>query len=219
MTMKKIGMYTMLAGVALLSSCEKDPDLGEMDGDFVVYTQYDAETDFANASTYYLPDSILTAGQGMQAAYWSDENADALLAQVERTMDDRGYTRSTEKRDADLGIQVTYLENTVNMVGFTGGYWDGWWDPYYWGPYWGGGWYYPFPITYQYNTGNIVLEMVDLRTADNEANASRLPIVWLASSEGMIAGNTRVDMMLVQRAIAQSFNQSPYINRHINEGE
>lgn len=208
--MKKIWMYGLLAGTVLLGSCEKDPDLGEMDGDFTVYTQYDPEADFAGASTYYLPDSILTAGQGMQAVYWSDENADALLAQVERTMDDRGYARSTGKSDADLGIQVTYLENTVNMVGFTGGYWDGWWDPYYWGPYWGGGWYYPFPVTYQYNTGNIVLEMVDLRTAG--ADGSRLPVVWIASSEGMIAGNARVDMALVQRAIAQSFVQSPYIN-------
>ena len=208
--MKKIWMYGLLAGTILLGSCEKDPDLGEMDGDFTVYTQYDPEADFAGASTYYLPDSILTAGQGMQAVYWSDENADALLAQVERTMDDRGYARSTGKADADLGIQVTYLENTVNMVGFTGDYWDGWWDPYYWGPYWGGGWYYPFPVTYQYNTGNIVLEMVDLRTAG--ADGSRLPVVWIASSEGMIAGNARVDMALVQRAIAQSFVQSPYIN-------
>ena len=208
--MKKIWMYGLLAGTILLGSCEKDPDLGEMDGDFTVYTQYDPEADFADASTYYLPDSILTAGQGMQAVYWSDENADALLAQVERTMDDRGYARSTGKADADLGIQVTYLENTVNMVGFTGDYWDGWWDPYYWGPYWGGGWYYPFPVTYQYNTGNIVLEMVDLRTAG--ADGSRLPVVWIASSEGMIAGNVRVDMALVQRAIAQSFVQSPYIN-------
>ena len=211
MKMKNL-MYLFLAGTALLSSCEKNPDLGEMDGDFTVYTQYDPDMDFGEASTYYLPDSILTTGQGMQTAYWKDENAQTLIAQVKDEMDKRGYTRSAEKGDADLGVQITYLENTVNMVGFTGGYWDGWWDPYYWGPFWGGGWYYPFPISYQYNTGNIVLELVDLSNADT-TSSQRLPVVWLANSEGMLSGSTRIDLTLVQRAIAQSFNQSSYIQK------
>ena len=109
-------------------------------------------------------------------------------------------------------LQHSYLENTVNMVGFTGGYWDGWWDPYYWGPFWGGGWYYPFPISYQYNTGNIVLELVDLSNADT-TSTQRLPVVWLANSEGMLSGSTRIDLTLVQHAIAQSFNQSSYIQK------
>lgn len=212
MTMKKMMCYVFLAG-AMLSSCEKEPDLGEMDGDFTVYTQYDPETDFASASTYFLPDSILTTGQGMRTTYWKDENAQKLIAQVKDEMDGRGYTRSHEKADADLGVQITYVENTVNMVGFAGGYWDGWWDPYYWGPYWGGGWYYPFPITYQYNTGAIVLEMVDLRTADADTPEKRLPVVWVANSEGLLSGSSRVNLMLVQRAIAQSFEQSSYIQK------
>ncbi len=210
---KKNLMCLFLAGTALLSSCEKDPDLSEMDGDFTVYTQYDPDMDFGGASTYYLPDSILTTGQGMQAAYWKDENAQTLISQVKEEMDGRGYTRSTEKTGADLGVQITYIENTVNMVGFTGGYWDGWWDPYYWGPFWGGGWYYPFPISYQYNTGNIVLELVDLRDSDEGESGKCLPVVWLANSEGMLSGSTRIDLTLVQRAIAQSFTQSSYIQK------
>ena len=61
--------FLLLAATAIFSSCEKDPDLSKMDSDFTVYTQYDPEADFSTASTYFLPDSILTAGGGMPVSY------------------------------------------------------------------------------------------------------------------------------------------------------
>lgn len=208
--MKKNILYLLFAGIAL-SSCEKDPDLDQLDSDFTVYTQYDERADFGSAQTYYLPDSVLTAGGGLKTAYVSNENTNKLVAEVESEMNSRGYTRTDNKADADLGVQMTYIENNVNMVGFVGGFWDGWWDPFYWGSFWTGGWYYPYPVHYSYQTGNIVLEMVDLRNA--ESNSKQLPIIWLASSEGLTYGNSHTDVMLIQRAIQQSFEQSSYINR------
>lgn len=187
--------------------------MGDMDGDFTVYTQYDAEADFAHASTYYLPDSILTTGGGMQASYWSDENAQRLVAQVESEMNERGYVRDSLKVNADLGVQLTYVENTVNLVGYVDSYWGGWWDIGYWGPFWGGGWYYPYPVSYQYNTGSIILEIVDLRQTSEETSEHRLPVIWYANSEGLLSGSSRVNLTLIQRAIAQSFEQSSYIQK------
>ena len=122
--MKRNLFYLVLAGIALCS-CEKDPDLNQLDSDFTVYTQYDDQADFASAKTYYLPDSILTAGGGLKTAYVSNENTDKLVAEVETEMNSRGYTRTDNKADADLGVQMTYIENNVNMVGFVGGFWDG----------------------------------------------------------------------------------------------
>ena len=175
-----------------------------------MYTQYDEQADFSGAKTYYLPDSILTAGGGLKTAYMRNENTDKLVSTVESEMNNRGYTRTENKADADLGIQMTYIENNVNMVGIVGGFWDGWWDPFYWGSFWTGGWYYPYTVNYSYQTGNIVLEMLDLRNKETENN--QLPVIWFANSEGLTYGNTYTDVMLLQRAIKQSFEQSSYIN-------
>ena len=57
--MKKI---LLLACMTLtITACEKDPDLGQLDSDMVVYTDYDSSTDFGKFKTYFLPDSILEA--------------------------------------------------------------------------------------------------------------------------------------------------------------
>lgn len=209
--MKK--MIFMFLSVCLLASCEKDPDMDEMDGDFTVYTQYDSDFDFSGASTYYLADSILVAGQGLKGEYWKDENAQTLISRVANEMNQRGYVRASDKESADVGLQMTYVETSVNMTTFVGGFWDGWWNPGYWGPYWGGGWYMSFPVSYSYDTGAIVLELVDLGSAEqNDISRNQLPIIWRANSEGLLSSSSRVNMILVERAISQSFEQSPYIN-------
>ena len=97
--MKKI---LFLACLALgVSACEKDPDLSNLDGNMVVYTDYDNSTDFSDYTTYFLPDSILEAG-AIRASYWKDENAQTLIKEVEANLNSRGYTRITdpEKKEA-----------------------------------------------------------------------------------------------------------------------
>ena len=155
----------------------------------------------------------MVAGQGLKGEYWKDENAQTLISQVANEMNQRGYVRSSDKESADVGLQMTYVETSVNMTTFVGGFWDGWWNPGYWGPYWGGGWYMSFPVSYSYDTGAIVLELVDLGSAEqNDISRNQLPIIWRANSEGLLSSSSRVNMILVGRAISQSFEQSPYIN-------
>lgn len=213
--MKRV--LAFLAGIFLFSSCEKDPDMNQLDSDFTVYTQYDEAANFGSASSYYLPDSILTTGSGMRAVYWKDDNAQALLAQVASEMNLRGYIRTDEKADADLGLQLTYVENTTQVNGWVGGTglgWDGWWYPGFWGPYYGMGWSYGFPVSYSYSTGSMVMEMVDLRTAPADTTQQvQLPVIWQAISSGLLSGNAHVNMTLVERAIDQSFAQSSYIKK------
>ena len=215
MAMNIKNLTALLLVLFSITACEKNPDMSEMDGDFTVYTQYDPDFKFSEASTFYLADSILVAGQGLKNEYWKNENAQELISQVESEMEQRGYTRCMEKDSANVGIQMTYIENDVNMTTFVGSYWDGWWNPGYWGPYWGGGWYMSYPVSYQYTTGAIVMEMVNLSNVDKTkaSSTNRLPIVWHANSEGMLSYNSRVNMALIQRAIEQSFRQSPYISK------
>lgn len=53
--MKKILFMVCMAGL-FMSSCEKDPDMGKLDADLVVYTDHDNNTDFSSFHTYFLPD-------------------------------------------------------------------------------------------------------------------------------------------------------------------
>lgn len=203
--MKKLLFYISLPLLAV--SCEKEPDMTELDADLAVYTDYDSSVDFGSYKTYFLPDSILEAGE-YKATYWKDENAMKIIKAVETNMNQRGYTRITdpnEKDNADIGIQLSYLNESYQIV--SGGYFGGWWDYGYWDPWWGG-WYYPYPITYSYNTNTLIMEMVDL-TADQESR--NIPVVWYANSSGSQYSGM-YNLQLLVNSVNQAFKQSEYIN-------
>ena len=197
-----------LACMALtLAACEKDPDMNQLDADLVVYTDHDNNAAFDGYKTYFLPDSILEAG-GYKASYWKDENAKALVDAVAQQMDSRGYTRLTdpEKKDqADVGVQLSYVAQTNHVVSYPS--YGGWWDYGFWGPW--SGWYYPYPVSYSYNTNTLVMEMLDL-TADEDGTQKNLPVVWYASASGFQYSG-QFNQMMLQNSVVQAFEQSPYI--------
>lgn len=205
--MKKILVLTCMA--LGMMSCEKDPDLGQLDTNMVVYTDYDSKTNFGKFQTYFLPDSILEAGSH-HATYWKDENAQKIIAAVEAEMNSRGYRRITDpaqKADADLGVQLSYIAQQVNV---TTGWWGGWWDYGFWGPWWGG-WYYPYTVSYSYDTNSLVMEMVDLSDGGKEGDEkAQLPVVWYAHSSGY-QYYSGYNIQLMTEAVDQAFEQSPYI--------
>ena len=59
-------IYLFIAAFAI-TPCQKDPDMDDLDNDFLVYTSYDAKADFASFTNYVLPDSILLIGSGNKA--------------------------------------------------------------------------------------------------------------------------------------------------------
>ena len=95
--MKKILFIMACMTGVFMASCEKDPDMGELDADLVVYTDHDSNTDFSSFQTYFLPDSILEAS-GVHASYWKDENAKMIISAVESQMNRRGYERITDPK-------------------------------------------------------------------------------------------------------------------------
>lgn len=203
--MKKLLFYICLPLLAV--SCEKNPDMSELDADLSVYTDYDSSVDFGTYKTYFLPDSILEAGSH-KATYWKDDNAMKIIKAVETEMNARGYERITdpEKKDeAELGIQLSYINESYQIV--SGGYFGGWWDYGYWGPWWGG-WYYPYTVNYSYDTNTLVMEMVNL--SDNGKEKKQLPVIWYADASGY-QYNSSYNIKLMTEAIGQAFEQSPYI--------
>lgn len=158
--MKKL-LFPLFMLAMIVTSCEKDPDMNKLDSDYSVYTDYDNSVHFNEFSTYYLPDSILVPDNSLKANYWKDENAQNIISAVAHEMEQKGYVRTEDKEKANVGIQLSYAQQRIQMT--TGGWYGGWWDAGFWGPYWGGGWYYPYPVTYSYDTGTLIMEMVDLR--------------------------------------------------------
>lgn len=112
-----------------------------------------------------------------------------------------------QKADADLGVQLSYIAQQVNV---TTGWWGGWWDYGFWGPWWGG-WYYPYTVSYSYDTNSLVMEMVDLSDGGKEGDEkAQLPVVWYAHSSGY-QYYSGYNIQLMTEAVDQAFEQSPYI--------
>lgn len=165
--MKKL-LFPLFMLAMIVTSCEKDPDMNKLDSDYSVYTDYDNSVHFNEFSTYYLPDSILVPDNSLKANYWKDENAQNIISAVAHEMEQKGYVRTEDKEKANVGIQLSYAQQRIQIT--TGGWYGGWWDAGFWGPYWGGGWYYPYPVTYSYDTGTLIMEMVDLRQPVDQSN-------------------------------------------------
>ena len=209
--MKKL--IPLLMAVFTFTACEKDADTDKLDNKFVVYTNYDKSANFKQFNTYYLPDSILIIGDKDKQEYWKDANAQKIIDTYVFNMDNRGYTRVTERDEADLGLQLSYVKNTYVFTDY--GYPEWWWGyPGYWDvPYWGnwGDWYYPYAVTYTYSTGSFVTEMLNL-DAPQGLNA-KLPVLWTAYMSGLLSGSTSVNVNRAIEAVNQAFTQSVYLKK------
>ena len=113
--MKKV-FPILLMTAAVFASCEKEADSDQLDNKFVVYTNYDKSASFGSFSTYYLPDSILIIGDKQEAEYWQDENAKQIIAAYATNMNNRGYVRTYNKEEANLGLQVSYVKSTYYVT-------------------------------------------------------------------------------------------------------
>lgn len=210
--MKKLLLFA-LAVTAFFSSCEKDPDMNKLDSDFAVYTNYDNSVQFSKFNSFYLPDSILVAGSGLNSQYWKDENAQKIINRVADEMTGRGYTRVDDKTKADIGLQLGYAQQTTQIIGSVGYPGYNWWGAGFWGFGWSG-WYYPYPVSYSYDTGTLITEMVDLtgKLVDPDKKVD-LPVIWHTYASGLLYGSSHIDMQLTLNAVDQAFEQSPYIKK------
>ena len=206
--------YTALALAAVaFCSCQKEPSTSDLHGDYLVYTAHDTGTDFSAIDTYFLPDSILLIGGSDRTEYWKDESAQEIIATVAAAMDNAGYTRTYDKAAANVGIQMSYVEQVTYFVGYNNPYWW-WYYPYYWTPgYWGDwlGWHYPYGVYYGYTAGSLLTEKLDLEAHQQSGN--KLPVIRDSFAGGLLTGDSSLNLQRTLDAVEQAFVQSPYLSK------
>ena len=213
MTAKNLLMSLLSMLAVTVVSCQKEPSTSGLHEDFLVYTDYDRQTDFSDIEIFYLPDSILLIGNSDQTEYWKDEDALTIIGAIAGGMNDAGYTRSDDKTAANVGIQLSYVRQETYFVGYDNPYWW-WYYPYYWAPgYWGNwvGWHYPYSVYYAYTAGSLLVEMLDLQ-ADQEGG-KKLPVIWDTFIGGLLTSDAELNLQRTVEGVEQAFAQSPYLEK------
>lgn len=207
--MKK-SVITTIVAVSLLGmvSCEKDPDTERLDNDYLVYTNYDKNTDFASIETFHVIDSILIISDQAKPTYWNNNNSMTIINAYRKNLEENGYIAVDESAEADVVLQLSYISNTYYFNNYGSG---PWWNNYpgYWN--WGGwGWYYPYSFFYSYSTGSIIGELVS--TAPSTIAVGKLTVIWNSYICGLLNGNS-LSLSRTLNAIDQAFEQSPYLSK------
>ncbi len=213
--MKKIVVSALAAAALVFPSCQKMPSVVDADGEFLVSTSYAEGTDFSKYASFTVADSVVVLQSRLAGEKVRNSFTDELVGAYRQMMEENGfeYVPVDEKEKADLGIQLTYVADTDYYIDYVDPYWwldyPGYWSSYYWGA-WGGGWYYPYPVMYEFSTHSLMADMADLTAASGEDE--RIPVLWSCMINGN-AGSARTDYARFMTAIRQAFAQSPYLSR------
>jgi hypothetical protein len=204
-------LLIFLAATASLMSCRPEPEAAELVDQMVVSTNYDNAADFGSISTYAIPTDTI--------GFISERSADTILVSsksnfprpvlqaINSDLQARGYSRVSRNENPDVGINVLVVNdfNVFQNVVYPNNYYGG----YYGGYYGYNSWYsYPYVQTYAYNTGVLIIEVVDLKhlTPDN-----KVKVLWTAYM-GDVYSTLDLERQAVD-AIHQAFTQSPYLTR------
>ena len=65
-----------MTALLALAACRKEPDMTETDGKYLVYTSYDADTDFSVYSTFIVADSMFVMNSGNSGYVSEDDDSE-----------------------------------------------------------------------------------------------------------------------------------------------
>ena len=179
----------------------------------LVVTTHDEAVVFTGFGTYALLDSVVHID-------FEDNNNDSLLtrnndalilSRVAAGIEGFGYTEETDpdNNPPDVILLVGVFGVTKRAyVSYP------WWDWYGWYPGWGCcgpgyGWGYPSAPVAVYDTGTLVITMVDPNRMGADVNT--LPVIWVAGIQGLLQGSEAGISARITDAIDQAFDQSPYL--------
>ena len=219
--------------IAGLSSCYPVDDLTVEDLD-VAATLYDKayyspETGvnkFNALLTFVVVDTIVHVVAPGDEDNLNRSYDEFVLEQVRLNMLKLGFVEELdpEVNPVDVAVTVTALTSEHEVY---------YWYPY-WGWYWGYGGYYPYsgsataaaasdpyyyypwyPYTsyYTYQSGSVLMEMVDVARIDPEVE--EIPIIWAGIVNGVLETSETSVKNRLSNGIDQCFDQSPYLLKSI----
>ena len=103
--------------------------MSKLDNDFLVFTNHDKDAKFESFTTFYIPDSVLVIGTSEKPQFWTANEADDIITTLVNNMESRGFKRTLDKDNADLGLQVSYVQSTQYFADYNDGYNYPYWDP------------------------------------------------------------------------------------------
>ncbi len=187
---KKILLYLSL--ILALGACYPGGVEYYEDTD-VIYTNYEADFDFASGGTYAIPDKIVKIegdlAEGEDPEYVKEPYNTQMLTRMKDNMSALGWTEVEDAADADLVLFPAAWTNTTVYYWYD--YWC-WYNPYYCGWGWG------YPSVSSYTTGTLVMNLV--ADGDDYIDPSD---VWTAAINGLLSGSYNTNR--VNKAIDQAF--------------
>lgn len=210
--MKKLKNYFLLASVtALLWACYPGGPSYVEDYDMTFATRI-AGSDFSNKAerTYVMPDSVIDISDPDQIGSIPDMNPgteQAILNQIKARMADYGY----EKRPDSHRDTVDYAVFAQRLVSnnWVTYYWGGWCG---WYPYWCGGWYPGGTTTYNYQTGTLFVNMINLNNSDTTQGV--IDFVWEGGINGLLSSTQANTEKRAIEGVNKMFELSPYLNKN-----
>ena len=213
-------MLAVLVAFLVVQGCDMYPNdefrLDELD---VVITYYDTEAVFEDFQTYAIVDSVRHAVTDTTAPA---EPALALsgfiLTVIEANMDALNYVKVEDIADADIGVDVgaVLTTNVVVTPGYGGGYYPcGFYycsPGYGWGyPGYGYGYpYYPGPTVSSYESGTLLMDMIDLKNFDPDEDEN-ISVLWSGIIKGVTDAPQSEIKTRIKSTVDQAFEQSPYL--------
>ena len=205
-----------LAGcVALAAACHPGEPTSASEFD-VVATAHDDTVNYSTILTYIMPDSVveIVPAESVATALPFNHDYDQLILDgIATKFSELGYTRLATFDPVNppdvvvtvRGIAVSNTDIYVSYPWYPDWGWYGW--PCCYGPGWGVG--YPIVTAVEYDVGTIVVDMWDIRRADQTTQT--IPAIWVAALRGLLEGSSVDAPFRIEQAIDRAFSQSPYL--------
>jgi len=213
--MKRLGIPVLLAALLSLAACDDGPDLQDLVKRMVVRTVYADNINFANYNSFALaPDTLGLVSNATDDTIITGNYAKTVVSRIRSRMTEVGYESLSKFDGPDLGINAYILDNqgiyqSYNYPGigiYPGSYYSGF---YGYGGYGYGGYYgYPSVQTFSYQSGTLVIEVLDLK---NPTPDNKYQVVWSVTIGDVYTSPDPLAKSL--EAINQAFEQSPYLGK------
>lgn len=210
--MKHLQFIYLFAAAILLTNCYPGGPENTDDYDLVA-SNYAEEYDFDKNLTYFMPDSVIHVVDSTTKEEDIDRSQDeTILARVALNMDMMGYELAANDSTANVIVlpQVLRIQNVDVSWWYDWSYWWGW---YPWGGWWGPGygWYYPggYPVVTSYETGTIILQMVD--PDEPTPLPDDIYVAWSGYANGVLSSSKNYNKSRIETTIDDMFEISPYL--------